>query len=119
MKFYRLSDATFYDRINTIYQFIKPLLDKKCLFLRNMEPLKVYNTCIPVAVCAMLIMDESLEAEEAIKKIRELRGPGAIQSVKVCEQLYCFYQVKGVIEYVRTTGSDWFVSIETMCTSID
>ena len=39
MKFYRLSDATFYDHINTIYQFIKPFLDKKCLFLRNMEPL--------------------------------------------------------------------------------
>ena len=29
MKFYRLSDATFYDRINTTYQFIKPFLDKK------------------------------------------------------------------------------------------
>ena len=29
LKFYRLSDATFYDRINTIYQFIKPFLDKK------------------------------------------------------------------------------------------
>ena len=40
MKFYRLSDATFYDCINTIYQFIKSFLDYKCLFLRNMEPLK-------------------------------------------------------------------------------
>ena len=29
LKFYRLSDATFYDLINTIYQFIKPFLDKK------------------------------------------------------------------------------------------
>ena len=29
LKFYRLSDATFYDRINTIYQFIKPFLDNK------------------------------------------------------------------------------------------
>ena len=29
LKFYKLSDATFYDRINTIYQFIKPFLDKK------------------------------------------------------------------------------------------
>ena len=29
MKFYRLSDDTFYDPINTIYQFIKPFLDKK------------------------------------------------------------------------------------------
>ena len=37
MKFYRLSDATLYDRINTIYQSIKPFLDKKCLFLRNMK----------------------------------------------------------------------------------
>ena len=29
LKFYRLSDVTFYDRINTIYPFIKPYLDKK------------------------------------------------------------------------------------------
>ena len=36
----KISGATFHDRINTIYQFIKPFLDKKCLFLRNMEPLK-------------------------------------------------------------------------------
>ena len=26
--------------INTIYHFVKPFLDKKCLFLRNMEPLR-------------------------------------------------------------------------------
>ena len=44
LKFYRLPDATVYDRINTIYQFIKPFLDKKkkkkkkkCLFLWNKE----------------------------------------------------------------------------------
>ena len=29
MKFYRLSDAIFYDRIATIYQFMKSFLDKK------------------------------------------------------------------------------------------
>ena len=29
LKFYRLSAATFYDCINTIYQFIKPFLDNK------------------------------------------------------------------------------------------
>ena len=29
MKFYRLSDVTFYDHINYIYQFIKLFLDKK------------------------------------------------------------------------------------------
>ena len=34
-----LSDATFYDRINTLYQFIKLFLDIKCLFLRSMESL--------------------------------------------------------------------------------
>ena len=28
-----------YDRINTIYQFIKPFLDTKCHFFRKMEPL--------------------------------------------------------------------------------
>ena len=39
----QLSDATFYDRINSIYQFIKPFLDHKCPFLRNMEPLISFN----------------------------------------------------------------------------
>ena len=29
MKFYRLSDAAFYDRIDNIYQFVKSFLDKK------------------------------------------------------------------------------------------
>ena len=29
LKFYRLSGATFYDRINSIYQFIKPFLDNR------------------------------------------------------------------------------------------
>ena len=49
LKFYRLSGATFYDRINSIYQFIKPFLDIKCLFLRNMEPyveLRLYSTVV-------------------------------------------------------------------------
>ena len=41
--FYRLSDATLYDHINTICQFVKPFLDKNCRFLRNMEPLKYYR----------------------------------------------------------------------------
>ena len=47
LKFYRLSDATVYDRIKTIYQFIKPFLDKKYLFLRNMEPL-INKPCLHV-----------------------------------------------------------------------
>ena len=29
MKFYRLSGATFYDCINTVYHFVKPFLDNK------------------------------------------------------------------------------------------
>ena len=33
LKFYRLSGATFFDCINTIYQFITPFLDNKiCIF---------------------------------------------------------------------------------------
>ena len=36
MRFYRLLDATFNDRIKTIYQFIKRFLDKKkCLFFKE------------------------------------------------------------------------------------
>ena len=40
LKFYRMSGATFYKCINTIYQFIKPFLDNKMsIFFRNMESL--------------------------------------------------------------------------------
>ena len=39
MKFHRLSGATFYDCIKTIYQFIKTFVDNKCLFFRNIDPL--------------------------------------------------------------------------------
>ena len=41
MKFYKLSDATLYDFINTIYQFTEPFFDKNVYLLRKMEPLKV------------------------------------------------------------------------------
>ena len=40
LKFYRLSDATFYDSINIQYQFIKLFLDNKTSIFSNMEPLK-------------------------------------------------------------------------------
>ncbi|XP_052272414.1 cyclin-dependent kinase inhibitor 3-like isoform X3 [Dreissena polymorpha] len=39
------------------------------------------RSCL-VAVCTMLVIDESLTAEQAIEKVRGLRGPGAIQSVQ-------------------------------------
>ena len=35
LNFYRLSDAKFYDRINTIYQFIKLFLDNKASILEK------------------------------------------------------------------------------------
>ena len=58
LKFYRLSDAAFYDCIDTIYQFIKSFLDKKCLFLRDMEPLikeDIKSTTVPIVSYAYLI----------------------------------------------------------------
>ena len=36
--------ATFYDRINTIYQFVKLSWIINCLFLRNMVPLSLENS---------------------------------------------------------------------------
>ncbi|KAL5008993.1 hypothetical protein ScPMuIL_014574 [Solemya velum] len=39
------------------------------------------RSCL-VAVCLMMLMDENLAAEEAIVKMRELRGQRAIQTVK-------------------------------------
>ena len=40
MKFYRLSDATFYDRINTIFPVIKPFLDNKTSILEEYRAFK-------------------------------------------------------------------------------
>ena len=48
-----LSDATFYDLINIICQFIKPFFDKKCLFFKNMEPLK--SKCLHVSLYSYII----------------------------------------------------------------
>ncbi|XP_060552181.1 cyclin-dependent kinase inhibitor 3-like [Ruditapes philippinarum] len=50
------------------------------------------RSCL-VAVCAMLVVDESLEPQKAIDKIRELRGPGAIQSVKQYNYVCDFRQI--------------------------
>ena len=56
LKFYRLPDATFYDRTNIIYQFIKPCLDKKGLFfLRNMEPLKFEKKTLAVHFSCLIL----------------------------------------------------------------
>ena len=58
MKFYRLSDATFYDRINTKYQLIKPFLDKK---MSIFEEYGAFKTVLrqrfsrKVCVCVWLI----------------------------------------------------------------
>ena len=38
LKFYRLSGATFYDCINTIYQFIKYFFDNHISIFEEMEP---------------------------------------------------------------------------------
>ena len=36
-----ISLCIFYDHINTIYQFITPFMDKKCLIMMNMETLNL------------------------------------------------------------------------------
>ena len=40
LKCYMLSGATFYDYINTIYQFIKSILDNKMTVFEEYEPFK-------------------------------------------------------------------------------
>ena len=44
LKFYRLSGATFYDCINTIYQFITPFLDNKMSIFEEYGAFKT-NLC--------------------------------------------------------------------------
>ena len=66
LKVYRLSGAIFYDCMNTIYKFIKPVLGNKMFILRNMEPL---NKCyvwrcerdLRITRLLMLILLHSLE----------------------------------------------------------
>ena len=67
---------------------------------------RVYKTMDPtlslpfflysVAVSLLMTLDEDLDAEAAIEKIRELKGPGAIQSVKV---VTCLAQL-----FIKTQG---------------
>ena len=45
MKFYRLSGATFYDCINTMYQLIKPFLDNKMSILGGYGAFKFDISC--------------------------------------------------------------------------
>ena len=46
MKYYRLSDATFYDRIYTIHQFIKPFLDDKMSIFEEYGDLNVVSSLL-------------------------------------------------------------------------
>ena len=62
MKFYRLSSATFYDCINTMYQFIKPFLDNYWGHTRNylQERKQViyllkYDLCCVIKMIPLLI----------------------------------------------------------------
>ena len=43
MNFYRLSGATYYDCINTIYQLIKPFLDNKMSIFEDYGAFKYVN----------------------------------------------------------------------------
>ena len=53
LKFYRLSDVTFYDCVNTIYQFLKPYLDNK---MSTSEEYRAVNTQSRVWSCFIIVM---------------------------------------------------------------
>ena len=52
LKFYRLSGATFYDCINSIYQFIKPFLDNKMSVFEEYGAFKKTCSKIIHLICA-------------------------------------------------------------------
>ena len=55
---YRLSDATFYDHINTIYQYIKPFLDKKNVFFLEYGALStLLFLCLRFRFCTVGFMN--------------------------------------------------------------
>jgi len=52
-----------------------------------------------VAACLLLQLDNKLSPGEAIETIRELRGPGAVQTVKQYNFIHDFRQLRD--EYLR------------------
>ena len=60
MKFYRLSDATFYDRINTVYQFIKPFWDKKISIFEEYGPFKISSEMANSVNCDRIAPETSV-----------------------------------------------------------
>ena len=57
MKFYRLSGATFYDCINTIYQFIKPFLDNKMSIFDEYGAFKIWKFEIVNSATCLFVLD--------------------------------------------------------------
>ena len=71
-KFYRLSNTTFDDRINTIYQFIKPFLNEKCLSLRNMEPLTygiIQDSCDEQGICGQQMTSSDCASAQSDQRL--------------------------------------------------
>ncbi|XP_046337509.1 cyclin-dependent kinase inhibitor 3-like [Haliotis rufescens] len=55
------------------------------------------RSCL-VAVCLMMVMDESISPEDAIDKARQLRGAAAIQSVKQYNFINDFRKLQAEVE---------------------
>ena len=57
MKFYRLSDAAFYDHMNTIYQFMKFFLDEKnCLIFEEYGAFKPHFYIVKLGFTGVYII---------------------------------------------------------------
>ena len=56
LKFYRLSGATFYDCINTIYRFIKPFLDNKVSKMSIFEVYGAFKTTFGAALSGVVFI---------------------------------------------------------------
>ena len=70
LKFYRLSGATFYECINTIYEFIKSFLDNKIAIFEEFGAFKVPSS---FPTDRLLRQGMSCLAREDHSKIRPLR----------------------------------------------
>ncbi|XP_065286018.1 cyclin-dependent kinase inhibitor 3-like [Dermacentor albipictus] len=57
-----------------------------------------------VAACLLLNLDDSMTPERAVRKVQELRGTRAIQTVKQYNFIHDFRQVRD--EYLKTTGGN-------------
>ena len=97
MKFYRLSGATFYDRMNTIYQFIKPFLDNE---MSNFEEYGTFN-CFLIPNVGNHVTEDVPEGSTHILVNAYMRSGSSFATEILTKQPSTFYFYEPLFKFSR------------------